>query len=106
MSTSLIKITEKAMQRFSPDDRKCWDKGEIKLEHLPYDEDYRYGMSNCLYEAAMQEAAGRCGCYPGHRDFYISFSVYLCSGYVWKSETPCQGKALNCFEQVFYYLGK
>ena len=32
-------------------------------------------------------------------------SYYSCAGYVWKSDNPCKGKSLNCFEGVFYYLG-
>ena len=59
VSTSLIKITSKATRRFSPSERKCWEMNEINLTHLPYADDYRYEMSNCLFEAAMQEAYGK-----------------------------------------------
>ena len=76
------------MSRFSPYERKCWDESEIQLEHLPYNEDYRYQMSNCLYEAAMQEASG---CVPAN---------------IMKGDMPCLGKSLKCFNNVQKKLGK
>lgn len=51
----------------------------------------RYEMFNCLVEAAIQEAYRKCSCYPG---------------YLYVSNNTCQGESLNCFRQVFYYLGK
>ena len=35
-STTLINITEEAVTRFDPYERKCWDQPEIDLEYLPY----------------------------------------------------------------------
>ena len=51
----------------------------------------RYEMSNCLYEAALQEAIKKCSCYPGFLN---------------PSNSSCSGKSLRCFQDVFYYIGK
>lgn len=64
-SATVVKISEKARTRFTPEERRCWDQSEINLHHLSYDDDYRYEMTNCLFEAAMQEASQRCHCIPG-----------------------------------------
>ena len=50
----------------------------------------RYEMFNCLVEAAVQEGYNKCGCYPG---------------YLVLSNETCHGASLNCFRQVFDYLG-
>ena len=50
----------------------------------------RYEMFNCLFEAAVQEGYNKCGCYPG---------------YLVLSNETCHGASLNCFRQVFDYLG-
>ena len=50
----------------------------------------RYEMFNCLVEAAVQEGYSKCGCYPG---------------YLVLSNETCHGASLNCFRQVFDYLG-
>ena len=47
-------------------------------------------MFNCLVEAAVQEGYAKCGCYPG---------------YLILSNETCHGASLNCFRQVFDYLG-
>ena len=36
-STTLINITDAAVTRFDPYERKCWDQPEINLEYLPYE---------------------------------------------------------------------
>ena len=50
----------------------------------------RYGIYNCLMEAAMQEGYRKCSCYPG---------------YLWPSNNSCQGESLSCFKHVLNHLG-
>ena len=38
LSTTITNITEDAVDRFKPADRKCWEQSEIRLESLPYHE--------------------------------------------------------------------
>ena len=115
VSTTLITLDAGA-ERFDPYDRKCWLQKEIQLSHFSYKEDYRlvlifmrvliqyryshwndlhilfrYEMSNCLVEAAIQEAYRSCECYPG---------------YLFSSNDSCFGDSLNCFKTSLYYLGK
>ena len=108
VSTSLVNISEEAVTRFTPSERKCYEEesDDIQLSHFPYVSDYRceavqsagltqspsrYEMFNCLYEAALQEAVRKCSCYPG---------------YLNPSNSSCSGQSLRCFQDVFYYLGK
>ena len=50
----------------------------------------RYGIYNCLMEAAMQEGYRRCSCYPG---------------YLRASNKSCQGESMSCFKDVLSDLG-
>ena len=50
----------------------------------------RYGIYNCLMEAAMQEGYRKCSCYPG---------------YLRPSNNSCQGESLSCFKHVLSHLG-
>ncbi len=43
------------MDRFSTEQRDCYSEGEISLKYLPRDHGYRYEMSNCLFEAAVEK---------------------------------------------------
>ena len=65
VSTTLLNITEDAVVRFPPEERKCWTQEEITLQYLNYPEGYRYAMANCLHSATMQKAYNTCKCFPG-----------------------------------------
>ena len=43
MSTSLVNISEEAVTRFTPSERKCYEEesDDIQLSHFPYVSDYR-----------------------------------------------------------------
>jgi hypothetical protein len=91
VSVALTTTTTATIQRFSPIERNCWKESEINFRFIPYVDFYRYSMTNCLYEAAMQEANKTCGCVPGH---------------IRLSKTPCFDKSLKCFNDIIENLGK
>ena len=91
VSVQLTRTSKTAIQRFSPTDRKCWNQSEISLKHLSYDQLYHYSISNCLFEAAVQEAEKTCGCTPG---------------YIWIGEKQCYGSSLKCFNYIVKQIGK
>lgn len=45
VSPTLINITEKAVNRFKPEERNCYMSQEIELEHFPTNYGYRYQVS-------------------------------------------------------------
>ena len=91
VSATLITTSESAITRFSPYERKCWTNSEIDFGFIPYEDYYHYSMSNCLFEAAMQEANRTCHCIPG---------------YIKPSDRQCFGKKLKCFKGKIENLGK
>ena len=54
-----------ALERFSPEERDCYQENEIDLLYLPKSHGYRYEMSNCLFEAAYEQILEQCRCAPG-----------------------------------------
>ena len=91
VSTTFITTTADAIKRFTPHQRKCWVNSEIDFQFLPYESWYHYSMTNCLFEAAMQEANRTCRCIPG---------------YIKPSPNQCTGKNLKCFKDIIENLGK
>ena len=90
VSSTFLRTTEDAVKRFSPYERKCWVESEIGFEFIPYEYWYQYSMSNCLYEAAMQEAFRTCDCIP---TFIID------------SSNPCFGSNLRCYFNIIERIG-
>ena len=91
VSVKLTKTSSNAINRFSPKDRKCWSQSEVAFKYLPYSYFYQYSMSNCLFEAAMQEAKENCGCIPG---------------YIRAGENPCFGRNLSCYNHIIRNIGE
>ena len=72
-------------KRFDPVNRQCYFENEFHFHYLP-DEDFKYQMSNCLFEALMQKTIHGCGCHPlpvGSLKFNLSLH-------------SCYGKKLSC----------
>ena len=90
VSATLTTTSEDAIQRFNPYERKCWKESEISFQFVPYDEQYHYSMSNCLFESVMQEANRTCKCIPG---------------YIRLTNQQCFGKSLKCFNDIVSNLG-
>ena len=66
VSVSISDIAPSALRRYTePAQRKCYLDTDIELSYLPYEDEFHYSMSNCLFEAVMQRARTECGCLPG-----------------------------------------
>ena len=91
VSSTLIRTTEDAVKRFKPHERKCWVESEIGFHYIPYDMWYQYSMTNCLFEAAMQEANRTCDCIPS---------------FIKESAKPCFGKKLKCYYDIIEKIGE
>jgi hypothetical protein len=91
VSATLIITSANAITPFTPNDQKCWTNSEIDFKFISYEELYHYSMTNCLFEAAMQEANMTCQCIPG---------------YIQPSFNQCFGKGLKCFNRIIANLGK
>ena len=89
-SSTLTRTTEEAVKRFNPYERKCWIESEIGFQFIPYDMYYHYSMTNCLFEAAMQEAYRACDCIPS---------------FIKESAKPCFGKKLKCYLNIIEKIG-
>ena len=90
--------TKNALARFNPEERDCYNDDEISLKYLPRRDGYRYGIGNCLFEAAFENILERCKCYPGYSQ-----------GLVYKHNLdikPCSGTNLNCMNDILLRIGK
>ena len=59
VATTLTSTTAEARSRFSPLERGCYFEGELGLKYLPRGL-YRYGISNCLFEATYEKVLEIC----------------------------------------------
>ena len=83
--TPTIISAENNSKRFDPIDRQCYFEEEFQFLYLP-DVDFKYQMSNCLFEALMQQTIHDCKCHPlpvGSLQFNLS-------------QYSCYGKKLEC----------
>lgn len=85
------------MERFSPERRDCYSEEEISLKYLPNEHGYRYEMSNCLFEAAVENIIERCRCFPGFHTSGRNLSdLGVCAG----------ARNLTCVNQVMNRMGQ
>ncbi len=54
---------------------------------------HRYEMSNCLFEATLQEIERKCNCTP---KYYVDIS---------EGFTACEGKRRKCMNQLMIEMG-
>ena len=54
ITPTILSTSQKAKDRFSPEERDCYTENEIELKYLPKAHGYRYEMSNCLFEATFE----------------------------------------------------
>ena len=80
--------------RFSPSERGCYFEGELGLKYLPRGL-YRYGISNCLFEATYEKVLEICRCTP-----------YFHWAGIQEYGDFCRGKALKCMNDVFTRIGE
>ena len=93
VTPKLTTTTAAARRRFSPEERMCYFEDEVSLRHFPPDDDYRYEMSNCLFEATLQSIEAECGCTP--KNF-----IEVVEGYA-----ACEGAKKECMNKMMGDIG-
>ena len=94
ITPTLVSTSEKAVSRFEPEERNCYEEGELPLENLRADANYRYDMTNCLFESAFEKVLEECDCYPS---FHSSTD---------ETFEPCYGRGITCMNGILHELGK
>ena len=94
ISPTIIEILDGA-KRFDPLDKNCYLPNEFKLIYLP-EANFRYQMSNCLFEALVQRAIDKCQCNPLPLDS-LNFNL---------SQPSCYGDLINCEKIIFCKYAK
>ena len=82
-----------ALARFTPEQRDCYREDEIDLMYLPKSHGYRYEMSNCLFEASLQQIELQCNCTP-------KYFVGTVEGF-----EACEGKKKKCMHDLLGEMG-
>ena len=62
VTPKIIDIDQSALH-FQPINRECYLEEEFGFNYLP-DYDFRYRMSNCLFEALIEQTIRQCECSP------------------------------------------
>ena len=106
LKATLTSTSSNALQRFTPTERDCYKEQEVDLKFLPRDYGYRlkndlcfsppkydlrYSLSNCLFEAGLEEILGQCGCVPEEFGF---------------EEKSCRGSQLGCMRKIMDKIGE
>jgi hypothetical protein len=60
----MINTTSNAIDKFEPNDRKCFMDSEFHFNYLKWSEGFRYSNKNCLYEAVIEKIIAFCQCLP------------------------------------------
>ena len=101
MSTNQFTMTMDALERFTPEERQCYQRKEVKLQFLNQEIPYSYG--NCHYNLAQFRIYKECNCSGPYGEIIDNF-------------TNCYGESLKCTNKIarfnkdgniicfFYYL--
>ena len=96
VTPKIIDIDQSALH-FQPINRECYLEEEFGFNYLP-DYDFRYRMSNCLFEALVEQTIKQCECSPLALGS-LSFDM---------NKTDCYGTYINCekliFCNLFYFI--
>jgi hypothetical protein len=75
-----LETTSKALSRFSPIERDCYDDGEFDLKTLNQSQGYKYSVRNCLHEAVIENILTDCRCRPSYPEIFFDESLPFCRG--------------------------
>ena len=81
--------TDQAISKFSPDERGCFTKDEVRLNHLKRTTGYHYDLNNCIIDEGIRDIIWNCRCIPNfvrYEDTQEYFEVF----------SYCTGKGLFC----------
>ena len=93
MKPTLMSTTEGARSRFNPQERQCYFEDEITLKHLPHENSFRHDISNCFFEATLQEIERQCQCIPAYFSDVSAFP-------------SCQGQQVSCMNDLKERIGE
>ena len=100
LKPSVSYTTDAAISKFSPEERGCYNDGEVNLTMFNYADGYRYEMNNCLINQGIEDIVWNCRCKPrfysecGDCEYnYAPFLEY------------CTGKGLYCANTRMKSLG-
>ena len=100
LNPSVSYTTDAAISRFYPEERGCYNEGEVNLTYLTYADGYRYNMNNCLINQGMRDIIWNCRCIPSFfaecSDCGTYYSIFL---------PDCTGKELYCANARMKSLG-
>ena len=88
-------------ENFSPEERQCYFEDEIQLLHLPHDDSFRHDISNCLFEATLQQIQTDCNCVPAYFQHVIP-DVKVCSG----SKIKCMNDLKKSMGEFRYIMDR
>ena len=82
VTPSILKTSQEALSRFSPEKRNCYTNEEFKLRHFDHDM-YNYTIQNCLWGAVLDAIENECQCtsiFQGWADLSSKPQSNLCYG--------------------------
>ena len=100
LKPSVNYTTDAAISRFYPEDRMCYNEGEVNLKYLTYVDGFRYNMNNCLIDQGMHDIIWNCRCLPR---FYVGCDA--CENNYFDFLDYCTGKGLHCANARMESLG-
>ena len=100
LKPSVSYTTDAAISRFYPEDRMCYNEGEVNLKYLTYVDGFRYNMNNCLIDQGMHDIIWNCRCLPR---FYVGCDG--CDSNYFDFLEYCTGKGLHCANARMESLG-
>ena len=91
VTARIVKTSQDARRRFDPEVRGCYFEDEIRMIDCNIDVGVRYEMTNCLYQAGLDQVRNRCKCNA--------------APYTIQPDT-CQGENITCMRKINKEMGK
>ena len=91
VSARIVKTSEDVKPRFDPEVRGCFFEDEIHMTDCNSDVGCRYEMTNCLYQAGLDQVRNRCKCNVA------PYSI---------EPDMCHGENITCMKKINSEMGK
>ena len=100
LNPSITYTSQDAIDTLTPEQRDCYNDGEVHLTTFPWKDGYQYSMNNCLIDQVTIDIMFNCRCYP---KFFTP--CYNCDFHVEYFLPRCSGESLLCEQTRFNNLG-
>ena len=77
---TITNITKAALNGFTPLDRDCYKDNDFNLQYMEWKYGMKYSMSNCLYNAVVENILSHCQCIPEFVNFVQKEGMSFCYG--------------------------